>query len=135
MNINPTAVSTSVPVLVDGKNSAVSTPLIETQSITAVSPANLLQQSSNETSKDNEQKISPNELYQVVKNLNSHVRSMATEFNFSVDEDAGEMVLTVKDANSGDVIRQIPSEEALRIIRNAQKALETTMSVLVDQRV
>ncbi len=135
MNINPTAVSTSVPVLVDGKNSAVSTPQIETQSITAVSPANLLQQSSNETSKDNEQKISPNELSQVVKNLNSHVRSMATEFNFSVDEDAGEMVLTVKDANSGDVIRQIPSEEALRIIRNAQKALETTMSVLVDQRV
>jgi len=35
--------------------------------------------------------------------------------NFSVEDSSGRVVVKVTDASSGDVIRQIPSEEALQL--------------------
>ena len=37
--------------------------------------------------------------------------------DFHVDTDTGEVVVSVRDASSGDLIRQMPSEEALRLAR------------------
>ena len=36
----------------------------------------------------------------------------------NLDEDSGRVVINVTEATSGDVIRQIPSEEALRLAEN-----------------
>jgi len=38
--------------------------------------------------------------------------------NFAIDDGSGRVVVKVTDASSGDVIRQIPSEEALRLAEN-----------------
>jgi flagellar protein FlaG len=40
------------------------------------------------------------------------------ELDHSFDKDANKRVITVRDAESGDVIRQIPQEETLRIARS-----------------
>ena len=40
------------------------------------------------------------------------------DINFNLDEDSGRVVINVTEATSGDVIRQIPSEEALRLAEN-----------------
>jgi flagellar protein FlaG len=45
--------------------------------------------------------------------LQSHAQSMGRSLEFRVDRSTGSTVVTVKDTTSGEVIRQIPNEEAL----------------------
>src|SRR5689334_22407029 len=52
--------------------------------------------------------------------IESYLRSSGRSLSFSVDTQSGETVVSVKDAATGDVIRQIPSEEALRLARALQ---------------
>jgi flagellar protein FlaG len=42
-----------------------------------------------------------------------------TQLKFRVDTDVGRVVVQVLDAQSGEVLRQIPREEALRLARDA----------------
>lgn len=53
-----------------------------------------------------------------VASIQEFVQSVRRSINFSVEEGAGRVVVKVTDADSGDVIRQIPSEEALRLAEN-----------------
>lgn len=55
------------------------------------------------------------ELESAVSNLNDFVQTVRRDLAFSVDDDSGRTVVTVSDRQSGDVIRQIPSEEVLSI--------------------
>lgn len=55
-------------------------------------------------------------LEQLVNDLNSEIKPLNTNIAFSLDDDTGEMVVTVKDSTSGEVIRQIPSEEAMELM-------------------
>lgn len=66
---------------------------------------------------------------EVAKSLNSAARLNSTALEFSVDEATHSQVVIVRDAESGEVILQYPSEEALRMIRN----LEAGVGGLVDQ--
>ena len=47
---------------------------------------------------------------------------------FSRDEEAGAEVIKVIDSKSGDVIRQMPSEELLTFMRNLTRMLGTFVS-------
>lgn len=42
-----------------------------------------------------------------------------TQLKFRVESDIGRVVVQVLDINSGEVVRQIPREEALRLAREA----------------
>jgi len=66
----------------------------------------------------------------VTKQIDSFLRSIGRSINFRVDPGSGEMVVSVIDANTGEVIRQVPGEEALRL---AQR-IEDSLSALVDER-
>lgn len=57
--------------------------------------------------------------------LQDFVNLIDKKLQFSVDEDSGRQVVTVTDKLSGDVIRQIPSEEVLRLARNLSDLAET----------
>jgi flagellar protein FlaG len=52
--------------------------------------------------------------------IESYLRSSGRSLHFSVDTQSGETVVSVKEAATGDVIRQIPSEEALRLAHALQ---------------
>jgi flagellar protein FlaG len=45
------------------------------------------------------------------------------ELSFSVDQSSEQIVVKVTDANTGKVIRQIPSEEMLRLSRNIKEMI------------
>jgi flagellar protein FlaG len=45
------------------------------------------------------------------------VRSMKRELEFTVDEASGRTVITVRNKETGEVIRQIPSEEVIALAR------------------
>lgn len=61
---------------------------------------------------DNEAEISA-----AVAELNRYVAGSRTDLRFTVDRDAGEVVVSIVDSESGQVLRQMPSPEALRIAR------------------
>ncbi|MES2819755.1 MAG: flagellar protein FlaG [Pseudomonadota bacterium] len=62
---------------------------------------------------------SRDEVEGAVATIQEFVQSVRRSINFSMEEgDGGRVVVKVTDAQSGDVIRQIPSEEALQLAEN-----------------
>ncbi len=53
-------------------------------------------------------------LRQLAADMEKFVREAGRNLQFQVDSGSGQMVIKVVDADSGDVIRQIPSEEFVR---------------------
>ena len=47
----------------------------------------------------------------------SSLKALADSVEFTVDKAAGKEVITIRDPKSGEVIRQLPSEEALKFAR------------------
>ena len=60
-----------------------------------------------------------------VKQLNAAVQSVRRELEFSVDEDSGRTIVKVTDSKTGDVIRQMPAEEALEVSRHIKAFVES----------
>jgi len=58
----------------------------------------------------------------VVSELNSLVRELHRELQFSVDDESGETVIKVVDRETDEVVRQIPSEEVVRLRQRLQEA-------------
>ena len=69
-----------------------------------------------ETLKTNEQKVRA-----AVKEINNELEKLQSELGFSVDKVANDVVITVKRKESGEVVRQIPSETALKLAHNFEK--------------
>lgn len=57
------------------------------------------------------------QLSQAVAELNRYVAGSRTDLRFTVDREAGEVVVSIVDSETGQVLRQMPSPEALRIAR------------------
>ena len=58
------------------------------------------------------------DLEQAVDKLNGYLQNVQRNLQFSIDNDSGAMVVKVIDSNSQKVIRQMPSEESLRLARH-----------------
>ncbi|MDR1890372.1 MAG: flagellar protein FlaG [Zoogloeaceae bacterium] len=65
-----------------------------------------------------------------VKNLNEFIKPYNTSLAFSVDEESGRVVVKVTDNDTKEVIRQLPSEEALALA----KALDKLKGLLIHQK-
>ncbi len=55
------------------------------------------------------------EISKAVTEINKIVQSIQRDLSFNLDEDSGQTVIRVVDSETGELIRQIPSEEALAI--------------------
>ncbi|RCU44583.1 MULTISPECIES: flagellar protein FlaG [Corallincola] len=62
-----------------------------------------------------EQEIDRQRLEEMARNLQEFVQSFNKSLTFSVDDASGRDVISVKDKVSGDLLRQIPSEEMLKL--------------------
>lgn len=60
-------------------------------------------------------------LQKAVSSIEGFVQSIRRDLNFSLDESSGRVVIKVTDSVSGDVIRQMPSEEALRLAESLEE--------------
>lgn len=65
-----------------------------------------------------------------VASISSFVQGVQRSLDFSVDDSSGEVVVKVTDRDSGEVIRQLPSEEALRL----SEQLESLRSLMFEAR-
>ncbi|ENL8733098.1 TPA: flagellar protein FlaG [Pseudomonas aeruginosa] len=65
-----------------------------------------------------------------VSDIQSFVQSVKRNLNFSIDDSSGQVVVKVIDGDSGEVVRQIPSEEVLKLAAR----LDDVRSVLFETR-
>ncbi len=65
----------------------------------------------------------------VAQQMRDYLRSNGRDLEFRVDADTHAMVITVREAASGQVIRQIPSEEALQMRRYIDEWSGTFLNV------
>jgi flagellar protein FlaG len=68
------------------------------------------------------------ELERLTESISQFVRSMNRDLTFSVHEASGQMVVQVLDGETKEVIKQIPSEEFLRM----SEALANGSALLLD---
>ena len=61
-------------------------------------------------------------LEEAVSSIQQFVQTVQRNLNFSLDDSTGRVVVKVTDGASGEVIRQIPSEEALRLAEGLEQA-------------
>ena len=66
----------------------------------------------------------------VTKQIDSFLRSIGRTINFRVDSGSGKTVVSVLDATTGEVIRQVPGEDALKLAQS----IEDSLSAFVDER-
>jgi flagellar protein FlaG len=55
------------------------------------------------------------ELGQAVNQINQFIQSVQRDLSFSIDEGSGRNIIQVLDRASGEVVRQIPSEEVMAL--------------------
>jgi flagellar protein FlaG len=61
------------------------------------------------------------DLSSAVKKLNESMQASSQSLEFSIDEDSKDIVVKVIDQNTKEVVRQMPSEEALHIAKSLDK--------------
>ena len=79
----------------------------------------------------NEIQLDRKQLEGVAQQLQDFMGEMSRSLQFQVDEDSGRDVIKVIDKNSGDVIKQYPSEEVLELVSK----LSQTTGKLIDHKV
>lgn len=68
-----------------------------------------------------EQPVDRATVTQAVEKINEFIQVVQRDLRFSVDEATGRTVITVLDAETQEIIRQIPPEEALSIVENIEQ--------------
>ncbi|WP_168107275.1 flagellar protein FlaG [Ramlibacter lithotrophicus] len=56
-----------------------------------------------------------------VREINQALKTLSTSLRFEVDDESGHTLVKVIDQDSGEVLRQIPSEATIRIARSLDK--------------
>ena len=75
--------------------------------------------------------LTKREVSETVEEMNRFLQNMQRNLSFTVDEQSGESIILVKDSESDEIIRQIPSEE-LVVLR---KKIDDVVGILFDTKV
>ena len=67
------------------------------------------------------EKVSQEALESAVVDLNNHMQQVQRDLLFSVDESSGRTVVQVVNSMTEEVVRQMPTEEALRISQSIKE--------------
>lgn len=87
-----------------------------------------------------QRELSQEKLQQAAEQFAEVAQTLNRELQFSVHDDIGHTVITVIDRQTGDIVRQIPSEEVVRLAQrmtelNSEQAIDSATGVLIDSRV
>ena len=74
--------------------------------------------------------LSSKRLEKAVRELNDYVKTFDRTLHFSVDSNLHRTVITVVNAETGEIIRQIPPEKMLTMARHMETAMSTLLDVL-----
>jgi flagellar protein FlaG len=109
-------------------------PTLESRNLVNSTDADLVRKIANTVIKDpnvvKENQPSREVIAKAAEQIQGFVKEMGRSLSFSIDETTGYNVVKVVNPETQEVIRQLPSEELLKIARN----MEIWNSVLVNQK-
>ena len=85
------------------------------------------------TEKETETPKQAGNLQVAVSQINDYVQNLQRHLQFTVDEATGKDVVTIIDTESKEVIRQLPSEEALALARRLADNRENGVQLVNTQ--
>ena len=114
-------------------------PIVHSLTERAVDDVNQVDKQNQQQLQKNQYDINPTEkqplereqLEEMAQQLQDFMGEMNRSLQFKVDEDSGRDVIKVLDKNSGEVIKQYPSEEVLSLVSK----LSESAGILIDQTV
>ena len=68
---------------------------------------------------------SDEQVLQAVHEMKEYAQSIDRDLKFNVDDDSGRLIITVIDPETDKIVRQIPPEETLYILRNMERGAGT----------
>ncbi|MEI6896500.1 MAG: flagellar protein FlaG [Psychromonas sp.] len=101
------------------------------QSMNIVNALQATKGAQQQMSADKPSPLSPEQITETVKDMNSLFTNMNRNLSFTVDSQSGESIIIVKDAENDEMIRQIPSEELLVL----RKKMDDVIGILFDTKV
>lgn len=101
--------------------------VVNTATGTASATTNLTHQavapvSSTDAGNQSQNGTDSSSLKDAISSVETFVQSMNRDLEFSLDKDSGEVVVKVVDRSSGNLIRQIPSEDMLKLASSLKEA-------------
>jgi len=103
-------------------------PRVPTDNVNRMEDLNLNRATETE---DKSSSVTQQELQKAVDRLKDHVQNLDREFQFNVDKETGDIVVKVVNPENNQVVRQIPSEELLELV----KRLEENKGLLLRETV
>lgn len=90
-----------------------------------------------------QRELNQEQLQQAAKEFVNMAQTLNRELQFSIHDDIDHTVITVVDRNTGETVRQIPSEEIVRLAQRMselhgngnEQAIDSATGVLFDSRV
>ena len=80
--------------------------------------------------KAKEQRLSNEELAEAVEDIQSRLEVVGTRLGFSIHEETEDLVVEITNRESGELIRQIPSDEVLEL----RARLDELVGILFDKK-
>jgi flagellar protein FlaG len=74
------------------------------------------------------------EVAHAVENMNDFFQMVRRTLQFSLDEESGRVLVKIKDAETDEVIRQIPSEEILRLAKSLDEFKDGFKGLLLEEK-
>jgi len=81
------------------------------------------------------QEINEQERERVVEHLNEFMSSINKNLSFRTDEESGQNIVSIFDVDTGELIRQIPDEELLEVLRRLRHQSSSYSSGLLIDKV
>lgn len=90
---------------------------------------------SDDPQRDSDAEAQKTALRAAMNDMEKHFSVVGRDLNISVDQEAGMTVLKVVDSNSGETIRQIPTDEVLKMAKQRANDPDAGYPFLVDTNV
>ena len=135
INANANLVHTITSSSAEGDDKSTAEVIAIQQPIVASSVNNLPEKvnylSATEATDNNKQQEETQEIESVVSNISDYVQTVRRELEFTVDEDSGLTVVKVFNKETDELIRQIPSEDFLKLAKTITDYKGTLLDVKV----
>lgn len=82
----------------------------------------LQQETAQHHDKENKKQLE-SELRELSKKLNEEMKKIGTDLNFSYNENIPGLMVTVKEFNGDKVIREVPSKEAIELMKRMREVI------------
>ncbi len=78
--------------------------------------------------------ITPEQLSATLERINTRLQENGRTVSFAIDDESGRMIIRVTDTHTDELIRQIPSEEALQFSQYIDEYIDNVVGLVLNQK-